>query len=145
MDPFDLTVKQKIAYVGQEDLFFQTATPREAIQFSARLRLPSTTSDDEMNHITQSVLKQLNLSRVADSIIFNGIAGISGGERRRTSLGMELVTKPSIVLLDEITSGLDSYNAVQVLETLKQVTMSGTTVLFTMHQPNRYSSNLVCT
>jgi ABC-type multidrug transport system ATPase subunit len=62
--------------------------------------------------------------------------GISGGQRKRTSVGVELVTKPSLVLLDEPTSGLDSFSAVQLDQVLKKVAKAGSSVLFTIHQPS---------
>lgn len=74
------------------------------------------TSDEEVEALTTRILKDLNLDRVADSRIKSGSnhGGLSGGEMRRTSLGIELVTCPSIVILDEVTSGLDSHNAMAV-------------------------------
>jgi len=64
------------------------------------------------------------------------LKGISGGERKRTSVGVELVTKPAIVFLDEPTSGLDSFSATQVIDLLHKVANAGTSVLFTVHQPS---------
>ena len=69
------------------------------------------------------VLYELGLEHVAGSQVggSSGIRGISGGERRRVTIGMELVIDPSILVLDEPTSGLDSYTAVNLMTTLKQV------------------------
>ena len=65
-----------------------------------------------------------------------GIKGISGGEKRRTSVGMELVTSPKVLFLDEPTSGLDSEIAVQIIRTLNKIAEAGRTVALTIHQPN---------
>jgi ABC-type multidrug transport system ATPase subunit len=71
----------------------------------------------------EGVLYELGLEHVAGSQVggSSGIRGISGGERRRVTIGMELVIDPSILILDEPTSGLDSYTAVNLMTTLKQV------------------------
>ena len=72
-----------------------------------------------------------------DTFIGNAsIKGISGGEKRRTSVGMELVTSPNVLFLDEPTSGLDSSIAVQIMRTLKSIAEAGRTVALTIHQPN---------
>jgi len=132
VSPSDINIRRKIAFVAQKDVLLLTATPREAIRFSARLRLDRNVSDENIEILTTRILEELRLTRVADS----KIAQLSGGEMRRTSLGIELVVRPKIVLLDEVTSGLDSYNATQVLDVLKNVSLGGASVMFTLHQPN---------
>lgn len=71
----------------------------------------------------EGVLEELGLEHVASSQVggSSGIRGVSGGERRRVTIGMELVIDPSILVLDEPTSGLDSYTAVKLMESLKGV------------------------
>lgn len=64
---------------------------------------------------------------------------ISGGERKRTAIGVELITNPSLILLDEPTSGLDSFKAVQIVKLLKKLARSGKTVISTIHQPSSES------
>lgn len=101
VDPTDMTVRKQIAFVAQDDSLAVTATPREAIQFSAKLRLPRVTTDNEIEELADRMLAELGLKDCADTIIGgNLIKGISGGERKRTSVGVELVTKPSLVFLD---------------------------------------------
>ena len=101
VDPTDITVRKQIAFVAQDDSLAVTATPREAIQFSAKLRLPRVTTDNEIEELADRMLAELGLKDCADTIIGgNLIKGISGGERKRTSVGVELVTKPSLVFLD---------------------------------------------
>jgi ABC-type multidrug transport system ATPase subunit len=64
------------------------------------------------------------------------LKGVSGGERKRTSIGVELITDPQLIFLDEPTTGLDSHTAASVMETLRALAESGRTVISTIHQPN---------
>ena len=114
-----------------------TSTPREAIKFSAKLRLPRSTTEEELDALTNKMLASLGLTECADTYIGGPLLkGISGGERKRTSVGVELVVRPTEIFLDEPTSGLDSYSATQVMELLQKVSNAGTSVLFTIHQPS---------
>ena len=137
VDPKDINVRKSIAFVAQDDSLQITSTPREAIRFSAKLRLPRTTTEEELDELTTQMLNELGLTSCADTII-GGILqkSISGGERKRTSIGVELVVKPAMVFLDEPTSGLDSYSALQCVRVLKKVAKAGASVNFTIHQPS---------
>lgn len=98
-----LTVRKQIAFVQQDDTLHVAATPREAIAFSARLRLSASTTAQEIEELTTATLKALGLESCADTIIGGEmLKGVSGGERKRASIGVELVTKPSIIFLDEV-------------------------------------------
>lgn len=120
-------------------------TVRETLLFSANLRLPESVSPKEKHQIVDKALQSLGLSHIANSRIGgNGIRGISGGEKRRVSIGVELVTSPSIIFLDEPTSGsvtsnptgLDSYNAYMIISTLANLAhKEQKTIVFTIHQP----------
>ena len=137
VDPTNIEVRNKIAFVAQDDSLQVTSTPREAILFSARLRLPKSTTDMDLNSLTNRMLTELGLLDCADTIVGGAlIKGISGGERKRTSVGVELAARPALVFLDEPTSGLDSFNAVQLCQVLSKVANAGASVLFTIHQPN---------
>lgn len=137
VDPTDIDVRKKIAFVAQDDSLQVTATPREAIKFSARLRLPKTIKNKELNILTERMLTELGLVKCADTIVGGTLLkGLSGGEKKRTSVGVELVTRPALVFLDEPTSGLDSFNAVQLCQLLGMVAKAGSSVLFTIHQPS---------
>lgn len=101
VDTTNIAVRKQIAFVAQDDSLSFTATPREAIRFSAKLRLPRITTDEEIEVLTDKMLSELGLMDCADTMIGGElIKGISGGERKRTSVGVELVTKPSLVFLD---------------------------------------------
>jgi ABC-type multidrug transport system ATPase subunit len=137
VDPTNIKVRKLIAFVAQEDSLQVTSTPREAIHFSAKLRLPRSTTESQLKKLTERMITELGLISCADTIVGGDlIKGISGGERKRTSVGVELVVKPALVFLDEPTSGLDSFSAVQLCQVLKKVANAGASVLFTIHQPS---------
>ena len=101
VNPTHIQVRKQIAFVAQDDSLTFTASPREAIRFSAKLRLPRITTDEEIDELVDKMLKELGLQDCAETMIGGDlIKGISGGERKRTSVGVELVTKPSLVFLD---------------------------------------------
>lgn len=107
--------------------------------FSAQLRLPGNLSSAEKKKQVDTIIEELGLSSCADTFIgsaHNGIKGVSGGEKRRTSVGVELITSPTCIFLDEPTSGLDSEIAVSIMRTLKSIAKKGRTVVLTIHQPN---------
>jgi ABC-type multidrug transport system ATPase subunit len=107
VDPTKITVRKQIAFVAQDDSLQVTSTPRESIRFSAKLRLPRSTTDHQLDKLTQRMLDELGLAKCADTIVGGAlIKGISGGERKRTSVGVELVVKPALVFLDEPVSFL---------------------------------------
>lgn len=118
VDPVEF--KRNVAYVMQDDALIPTATPREALRFSAALR--TTANPEEREKLVTKMLAELNLTKCADVLIGGEmIKGISGGQRKRTSVGVELVTSPKLVFLDEPTSGLDSDAALSCIKLLKQV------------------------
>ncbi|KAL3928441.1 MAG: hypothetical protein SGBAC_012649, partial [Bacillariaceae sp.] len=137
VDPRNREHRKLFGYVAQEDTLHETSTPREALRFSAKLRLPRTTSDEDIEALVDKKLKALGLESAADTIIGGGFKkGISGGQKKRVSIGVELIASPSIIFLDEPTSGLDSYAAAQVMQLLDTVAKAGNIVLFTIHQPS---------
>jgi ABC-type multidrug transport system ATPase subunit len=137
VDPTNIKVRKNIAFVAQDDSLQATATPREAIYFSAKLRLPRATPEKNLIKLVNKMLHELGLEHCADTYVGGALVkGISGGERKRTSVGVELVVRPAMVFLDEPTSGLDSFSAVQLCQVLKKVANAGSSVLFTIHQPS---------
>jgi ATP-binding cassette subfamily G (WHITE) protein 1 len=82
------------------------------------------------------LLEELSLAQVQDVPIGSiHRKGLSGGERKRTAIGVELITDPSVILLDEPTSGLDSFKALNIVETLTNLAKRGKTIISTIHQP----------
>ncbi|NXC99509.1 ABCG2 protein, partial [Certhia familiaris] len=126
-------------YVVQDDVVMGTLTVRENLKFSAALRLPKSVKEQEKNERVNQIIKELGLSKVADSKVGTQFTrGVSGGERKRTNIGMELITDPAILFLDEPTTGLDASTANAVLLLLKRMSKQGKTIIFSIHQP-RYS------
>ncbi|KAJ3203760.1 ATP-binding cassette sub- G member 2 [Dinochytrium kinnereticum] len=127
------------AFVEQDDVLYSQITVRETLRYAARLRLPSAEfSVTDKNSRADEILKSLRLGKAADTPIGNGtVRGVSGGERKRTAIGQELVGDPEILFLDEPTSGLDSNSALAVIETVKQdAAKTGRIVIATIHQPS---------
>lgn len=107
VDPTRLDVRKEIAFVQQDDSLQVAATPRESIMFSAKLRLPRSTTKEELTALTNRMLRELGLEKCADTFVGGSLLkGISGGERKRTSVGVELVVKPSMLFLDEPSKSL---------------------------------------
>ncbi|NWH33801.1 ABCG2 protein, partial [Chloropsis hardwickii] len=126
-------------YVVQDDVVMGTMTVRENLQFSAALRLPSCIPIKEKEERVTQIINELGLSKVADAKVGTElIRGVSGGERKRTNIGMELITEPPVLFLDEPTTGLDASTANAVLILLKKLSRRGRTIIFSIHQP-RYS------
>lgn len=128
-------MKKRVAYVMQDDVLFATETVRESLLFSAALKLPGALADERATAV-ETVLTNLGLGNCADTMVGNELMrGISGGERKRASVGVELVADSRYVLLDEPTSGLDSFAARQLVEMLKALARNGRIVCCTIHQP----------
>lgn len=124
------------AYVIQQDVLLPTLTVRETLAYAAQLRLPSTTSQVERKQLVEEVILELGLKEAADTRIGNhAYKGCSGGEKRRTSIGVQLLSNPSLLWLDEPTTGLDATSASQVVLTLKNLARKGRTIIVTIHQP----------
>ncbi|XP_033827771.1 broad substrate specificity ATP-binding cassette transporter ABCG2d [Periophthalmus magnuspinnatus] len=126
-------------YVVQEDVVMGTLTVKENLCFSAALRLPISVPQSEKEARVNHLIKDLGLTKVADTMVGSPMSrGISGGERKRTSIGMELISDPSVLFLDEPTTGLDASTANSVLLMLKRMASHGRTIIMSIHQP-RYS------
>ena len=124
------------AYVIQQDILLHTLTVRETLRYAAQLRLPSSVTQAERKQLVEEVIAELSLKEAADTRIGNHAhKGCSGGEKRRTSLGVQLLSNPSLLWLDEPTTGLDSTSAYQVVKTLQSLARKGRTVIVTIHQP----------
>ncbi|KAJ3101762.1 ATP-binding cassette sub- G member 2 [Phlyctochytrium bullatum] len=138
------TWRKTMAFVEQDDVLYSNLTVRETLRYAARLRLSSDEfTTEEKNMQADEILKRLRLSKAADTPIGGSeVRGVSGGERKRTAIGQELVGNPEILFLDEPTSGLDSNSAHAVMENVKNdAIVTGRIVVATIHQP---SFDLLC-
>jgi len=150
------------AYVMQEDTLLGNLTPKELITYAALLRLPRAMPRKQKHARVEWTLKKLGLERCQKTRVGTPgeKRGISGGERRRVSIGLELITNPNILFLDEPTSGmssstyysttlaetmkittkykigLDSTTAEQIVQILKDLASEGRTIVCTIHQPS---------
>ncbi|CAF2087852.1 unnamed protein product [Rotaria magnacalcarata] len=131
--------KYTVGYVVQENVFSETLTVRDNLFFSANLRLPKTLSRREKIDRVLCVIADLGLETCANTRMGTALLrGVSGGEKKRTCIGMELVLSPKILFLDEPTTGLDASTASNVMQCLKRLAEKGRTIIFSIHQP-RYS------
>lgn len=149
-------LKKKCGFVAQEDDLLPLLTVKETLMFSAKFRLKEMTSQEREDRV-EILMQELGLAHVADSFVGdreeedrrNHIRGrISGGERKRVSIGVDMIHDPPILLLDEPTSGLDSTSALQVMELLSSMAiLKQRTILVSIHQPSyrilQYITNLL--
>ncbi|KUL81851.1 hypothetical protein ZTR_09746 [Talaromyces verruculosus] len=128
---------RKTAYVPQQDLHLDTATVREALQFSAALRRPRSVSIDEKNSFVEDVILMLGMEEFAEAVIGHPGAGLSGEQRKLLSIGVELAAKPQLLIfLDEPTSGLDAHSSWAICAFMRKLADHGQAVLATIHQPS---------
>ncbi|PWA97151.1 AAA+ ATPase domain-containing protein [Artemisia annua] len=135
--PFSGSIKRRTGFVTQEDVLYPHLTVTETLLFTAMLRLPkSLTQEEKVQHV-EHVIAELGLARCQNSMIGGPLfRGISGGEKKRVSIGQEMLINPSLLLLDEPTSGLDSTTAQRIITTIKRLASGGRTVVTTIHQPS---------
>ncbi|CAN1153048.1 ABC transporter G family member 21 [Linum perenne] len=137
---FSTSIKRRIGFVTQDDVLYPHLTVIETLTYAALLRLPKTLTREEKSGQAEAVLEELGLARCRDTIVGGGggspIRGVSGGERKRVSIGQEMLVNPSLLLLDEPTSGLDSTTAQRIMSTVRALARGGRTVVTTIHQPS---------
>ncbi|PON72806.1 ABC transporter-like [Parasponia andersonii] len=125
------------AYVMQDDLLFPMLTVEETLMFSAEFRLPRSLSRSKKRARVHALIDQLGLRNAAKTVIGDeGHRGVSGGERRRVSIGIDIIHDPIVLFLDEPTSGLDSTSAFMVVKVLQRIAQSGSIVVMSIHQPS---------
>ncbi len=127
----------------QQDVLIPTLTVRETLGYAAELRLPPPTTSEERKRVVEEAILELGLKDCANSRICNNMhKGCSGGEKRRTSLAVQMLANLIVLFLDEVTTGLDASTAFQSISTLKTLAMKGRTITCTIHQPRSEIWNL---
>jgi ABC-type multidrug transport system ATPase subunit len=127
----DGTDAAEIGYVPQDDIIHLTLPLARTLRYAARLRLPKRATDEEIDLAVAEVLAALGLTALAHTRV--GL--LSGGERKRASIAVELLARPPALFLDEPTSGLDPAMAADLVDLLGRIAGSGSTVVFTSHNP----------
>jgi len=135
--PTNKSMKRRMGFVFQDDLLLHAMTVHETLLFSALLRLPEKVSKQEKLDKVDTIIEQLGLTKVKHSRIGREQQrGVSGGERKRVSIGVELISSPSILFLDEPTSGLDSSTALSIVSLLKNLAIDDNMIVISsIHQP----------
>lgn len=132
-EPKDPTTFSRIAgYCEQMDIHSGGATIAEALQFAAQLRLPADTTPDARQEIVDHTMELLELNGISRELVRN----CSVEQKKRITIGVELVANPSILFLDEPTSGLDARSASFVMKGVLAIARTGRTVVCTIHQPS---------
>ncbi|KAH9255818.1 hypothetical protein BASA81_006219 [Batrachochytrium salamandrivorans] len=134
----------RVGFVPQDDVLYPELTVLETITFAAKSRLPRYFSNELIQKQVQDTLTTLDLVSVQHTLVGGGaIKTLSGGERKRVSIGMELVTLPSVLVLDEPTSGLDGFQSHKLIGTLKMIAGNyNVSVVAVVHQPSERSFQL---
>ncbi|KPA12700.1 ABC transporter ATPase [Candidatus Magnetomorum sp. HK-1] len=132
-----------IGYVPQDDIVHPELTVYEALYYSAKLRLANDISNKDISFLIDKILTQLELLNIEKNIDIRNVLigspskrGLSGSERKRINMAIELLTDPCILFLDEPTSGLSAVTAYTVMSALRQISSKEKIVIITIHQPN---------
>jgi len=132
-----LTFDKLTGYVEQQDIHIGTATVREALLFSAYMRLPVSVDQAAREKFCDEVMALVGLSHIANRLIGDAaLPGLSQGQLKLVTIAVELVANPSVIFLDEPTSGLDAPSAARVMKAVRRIAATGRTVLCTIHQPS---------
>ncbi|KAL2132058.1 hypothetical protein VTI74DRAFT_4260 [Chaetomium olivicolor] len=134
--PQGVSFQRMTGYCEQMDVHESTSTVKEALVFSALLRQPSGVPETEKLAYVEHIIDLLELRDICDALIGVPGAGLSIEQRKRVTLGVELVAKPTLLFLDEPTSGLDGQSAYNIVRFLRRLVDGGQAVLCTIHQPS---------
>ncbi|HXF35936.1 MAG TPA: ATP-binding cassette domain-containing protein [Actinomycetota bacterium] len=128
--------RRVLGYVPQDDIIHADLPLARTLRYAARLRLPSGTSPQAIERAVTEALRALDLEERADV----PVGSLSGGQRKRASIAVELLTDPRVFFLDEPTSGLDPATGAELLRVLRGLAARGATIVFTTHAPQDVSA-----
>ncbi|XP_058749265.1 putative white-brown complex homolog protein 30 [Vicia villosa] len=129
--------KKITGFVPQDDIVHGNLTVEENLRFSAKCRLPAEMAKPDKVLIVERVIESLGLQPVRDSLVGTiEKRGISGGQRKRVNVGLEMVMEPSLLILDEPTTGLDSASSSLLLKALRREALEGVNICMVLHQPS---------
>ncbi|KAF9165539.1 hypothetical protein DFQ26_009790 [Actinomortierella ambigua] len=136
--PLRRDFQRTTGYCEQLDVHVPECTVREALRFSAHLRQPADVSEADKDAYVEEIIKILEMENIADALIGTTESGlgISVEERKRLTIGVELVAKPKLLFLDEPTSGLDAQASYNIMRFMRKLTDQGQAILCTIHQPS---------
>lgn len=122
-------LKNIIGYVPQKDIVYENLTVYDMLDYTAKLRLPKDTTAAERNEVIMKVIDTVELTQRKDTLIKK----LSGGQKKRASIAVELISDPNLFFLDEPASGLDPGTERNLMRTLRSMTVKGKTVIFVTH------------
>lgn len=126
---------RSVGFIDQDDSFYEILTAYEVIKTSAKLR--SDYTPEEISNKINFIAEKLNIKHIMQ----NKMKSLSGGERKRVMIAIELVTDPKVILLDEPTSGLDNNTTHKLIQLLKLLAEEGRIIIFTIHQPDNITAS----
>lgn len=129
------SLRSLIGYLPQEDVLHRQLTVSECLTYSARLRLPDDFTPAEISNRVNEVIADLQLAERAGTTI----SSLSGGQRKRVSLGIELISKPSLLFVDEPTAGQDPLTEAQMMQSFREIANRGATVVINTHLLGSFS------
>lgn len=137
--------RRRTGYVLQSDTFFAHLSVKQTLNFAGELRLSDSIPKAEKYQKVQNLMQTLGLKKCEDTVMGGGmfVKGISGGERKRTSIAVEMITNPSLLLMDEPTSGLDAATSRSLVQTLKTLArQQNRAIVATIHQPSSHTFHM---
>ncbi|SCZ91970.1 BZ3500_MvSof-1268-A1-R1_Chr5-3g08254 [Microbotryum saponariae] len=135
--PLPVSFQRETGYCQQQDTHLATASVREALQFSARLRQPASVSTADKDAYVEEIIKLLEMEAYAEALVGEVGMGLNVEQRKRLTIGVELAAKPALLIfLDEPSSGLDSQSSWSIMQLLRKLADHGQAILATIHQPS---------